>query len=228
MLRAFGNRPDTAAIDEPFYAAYLAITGLDHPMRNEILASQSNDPQDVARELASRQVARADGATVQYEKHMTPHMVDGIDRPWFADASHVFLIRRPERVVASYAVKRADVTLEDLGYEQQAQLFDEVAAATGRPPPVVDTDDLLADPQAMLTALCETLELPWTPTMLTWPEGRWPCDGVWAAHWYGAVEQSTGFGKPSKPKELNDPQHHAIAAQATPAYERLATARLQP
>jgi len=47
MMRSFGARPDTAVIDEPFYAAYLAQTGLDHPMREEVLASQPCDCRDV-------------------------------------------------------------------------------------------------------------------------------------------------------------------------------------
>jgi hypothetical protein len=39
MMRSFGARPDTAVIDEPFYAVYLAMTGLNHPMRDEVLTS---------------------------------------------------------------------------------------------------------------------------------------------------------------------------------------------
>ncbi len=43
MLRAFGNRADCAVSDEPFYAAYLVATGLDHPMREAVIASQPNE-----------------------------------------------------------------------------------------------------------------------------------------------------------------------------------------
>ena len=49
MMYSFGNRADCAVVDEPFYAAYLEKTGLDHPMRDEILASQSRDPAEVLR-----------------------------------------------------------------------------------------------------------------------------------------------------------------------------------
>ena len=48
MMRAFGNRADCAVSDEPFYAAYLAATGLDHPMRDEVIASQPTDWRAVA------------------------------------------------------------------------------------------------------------------------------------------------------------------------------------
>ena len=37
MMRSFENRPDTAVVDEPFYACYLCATGAEHPMRDEVL-----------------------------------------------------------------------------------------------------------------------------------------------------------------------------------------------
>ena len=40
MMRAFENRVDTIVVDEPLYAAYLARTGIDHPARDEVIASQ--------------------------------------------------------------------------------------------------------------------------------------------------------------------------------------------
>src|SRR3954451_21353245 len=79
MMRAFENRPDTAVIDEPFYAAYLAATGLEHPMRHETIASQSTDWSEVARSLLGPVPG---GRTVWYQKHMTHHMLDGVDLAW--------------------------------------------------------------------------------------------------------------------------------------------------
>ena len=68
MMRAFENRPDCAVSDEPFYAAYLAETGLDHPMRGEVLASQATDWRDVA---AALEGPAPGGAPLWYQKHMT-------------------------------------------------------------------------------------------------------------------------------------------------------------
>jgi hypothetical protein len=31
MMRAWANRDDTVVIDEPFYAYYLKMTGIEHP-----------------------------------------------------------------------------------------------------------------------------------------------------------------------------------------------------
>lgn len=41
LMRSWENRPDCSVVDEPFYAAYLADTGLEHPCRKEILLTQS-------------------------------------------------------------------------------------------------------------------------------------------------------------------------------------------
>ncbi|MGI9405530.1 MAG: hypothetical protein ACR2O4_04090 [Hyphomicrobiaceae bacterium] len=225
MMRSFGNRADTVAVDEPFYAAYLAATGIDHPMRDEILASQPTDPEAVVSSLLADLPGEA---TVHYQKHMTHHMVPAIPRGWMDGVRNAFLIRSPERVLASYAAKRSTVTLDDLGFAQQAELHDLVCEVTGERPPVIDTDDLLANPEGLLRPLCAALGLAFDPAMLSWPAGRWPCDGVWAAHWYGAVETSKGFGPASPRPEITDPAHLAIVEAARPAYDALAAHRLRP
>src|SRR5215467_13244537 len=74
MMRSFENRPDTAVVDEPFYAAFLAATGIDHPMRQESLASQPQDWHDVVESLLG---PVPDGRPVFYQKQMTHHMVPG-------------------------------------------------------------------------------------------------------------------------------------------------------
>ena len=52
LMRAWENRPDTAVTDEPLYAFYLDRTGLDHPGRDEVIASQPTDWQVVLAGLA--------------------------------------------------------------------------------------------------------------------------------------------------------------------------------
>jgi len=225
MMRAFGNRADTIAVDEPFYAAYLAASNIRHPMHEEILASQPNDPADV---VASLFRELPGGARIHYQKHMTHHMVPSIPRGWMADVTNAFLIRAPERVLASYAAKRGEVSLEDLGFNQQVDLFTRITEQTGVRPPVIDTDDLLADPEGILRALCLALGLAFDPAMLAWPSGRWPDDGVWAEHWYGSVENSTGFGPASPAPVITEQDHQAIVAAARPAYDMLAEQRLHP
>jgi hypothetical protein len=166
------------------------------------------------------------GAAIWCQKHMTHHMLPGFDRAWMDACRHAFLIRAPERVLASYAAKRAEVTLDDIGFVQQAELFDFVARRAGHAPPVVDADDLLADPRRVLTALCAQLSIDFDEAMLAWPAGPRATDGVWAPVWYAAVERSTGFARPSAPPAPLDPHLAAIARQARPIYERLAEFRI--
>ena len=52
-MRAWENRPDTVVVDEPLYAYYLAATGIDHPGRDAVLASQPTDWRTVVRSLTT-------------------------------------------------------------------------------------------------------------------------------------------------------------------------------
>lgn len=223
MMRAFENRPDTVVWDEPFYAAYLAMTGLDHPMRDEVIAAGPADWRDVVAGL----VAPLPGPeSVFYQKHMTHHMIPGIDRGWIDRVVSCFLIRDPREVLASYAAKRETVTLADIGFVQQAEIFDAVAERLGAAPPVIDAADVLRDPRAALGALCAACAIPFDDAMLSWPPGRRASDGVWAEHWYAAVERSTGF-RPWRPREVVlDDALAPIAEAARPYYERLRAHRI--
>jgi hypothetical protein len=217
MMRSFGARRDTLVVDEPLYAHYLAVTGLDHPARAAVMASQPRRWQDVAAALTGPLPA---GVQVYYQKHMTHHLIPQVGRDWLRELSNAFLIRDPAYVVASYAKVRGEPTLADLGYVQQAEIF----RAYGGP--VVDAADVLRDPAGVLERLCAALGLGFDPAMLAWPPGRRPTDGVWAPHWYAAVEASTGFA-PYDPGPADVPARlRPLVEAARPYYDELAAHRL--
>ncbi|MBL0886982.1 HAD family hydrolase [Myceligenerans indicum] len=219
MMRSFGNRADTSAVDEPLYAAYLDATGIDHPGAAEVIASQSPDPAAVLRELTVGAVPTA----VQYQKHMTHHVLPSTPREPLARLTHAFLVRDPERVLVSYAKVRSEPTLEDLGLPQQLELYERFGG------PVVDAADVLRDPRGTLGALCAALGLEFDDAMLSWPPGPRPEDGVWAKHWYAGVEASTGFA--SESPGTGDPlpeRLHPLLERCLPYYERLAPYALRP
>src|SRR6204780_4906797 len=142
MMRAWENRPDTVVFDEPLYAFYLSSTGLDHPGRDDVIASQPTSWEAVLSSLADDLLPS--GATIGYAKHMTHHVLPSVDLAAFAPFRHAFLIRHPRSLLASYARVRSTPTVSDLGLRQQAWLFEEFGG------PVIDSADLLAAPEAGL------------------------------------------------------------------------------
>jgi hypothetical protein len=224
MMRSFGARADTAVFDEPFYAAYLVQTGLVHPMREKVIASQPNDWRDVVKGLLGPVPG---GKPVWYQKHMTHHMIPAFGRDWLGQVRNAFLIRDPAAVLASYVAKRGEVTLADIGIVQQRELFEQEADRLGRAPPVVEGADIFAAPSRMLASLCAALGIAYDESMLRWTPGRRESDGVWAPAWYDAVERSTGFEAPA-PREAVMPsgELRRIADAARPHYEALVKHKL--
>jgi len=218
LMRSFGNRRDTVVADEPLYAFYLSRTGIDHPGRQEILASMTNDWREVLDYLAAAPLPH--GKSVFYGKHMTHHLLPEVDRAALAPLRHAYLIRNPAELLASYAKVRSRPTLADLGIVQQAEIFD------AYPGPVVDSRDLLENPEATLRALCEALAIPFTAAMLAWPSGPRETDGVWGRYWYESVWRSTGFGPYRAPGTELPAGLTALAERCRPYYERLHARRL--
>ena len=223
MMRAWENRADTAVTDEPFYAYYLLNTGTHHPGRDEVMASQPTDWRTIAKTLTG---PIPGGKAIWYQKHMTQHVLPEMPLEWLDGLVNCFLIRVPEEVVASFTVIRPDAELWELGFEQQARIFEHVCRHSGSPPPVMDATDILEDPVGMLHTLCAHLGIAFSDRMLHWPAGPRKSDGVWAKHWYQAVEQSTGF-EPYRARAIKLTAFQSrLAEQCRPFYTRLWSQRL--
>jgi hypothetical protein len=218
LMRAWGSRGDTVVVDEPFYAYYLAASGVDHPGRAQAMANQPTDWRAVIPGLIDEDLP--DGRSIHYQKHMTHHMLPEVDLGWLGRVRNAFLIRDPADVVASYARRRGAFTLDDIGVVRQCELFEVIADRMGAPPPVIDARQVLADPAGVLARLCAALRVPFDPAMLSWPPGRRPTDGVWAPYWYSAVENSTGFGPPPPPSPALTGELARLAESARPFYQR--------
>jgi Sulfotransferase domain len=220
LMRAWENRPDTVVVDEPLYATYLARTGIDHPGRDAVIASQPTDLDEVVRSLHA---PLPEGVQVQYVKHMTHHLEDGSDLSWTRAFRNVLLIRDPAEVVASYVRSRESCEPADIGIVQQVRLLEAWPDA----PPVIDSGDFLRAPETYLRWLCAWLGIEFDDRMLSWPAGPRSSDGVWASYWYDAVLGSTGF-EPWRPRTVDLSPHDAqVATACRPAYEILRAARLR-
>ena len=225
MMRSFGSRSDTFVSDEPFYGCFLKDTGADHPMREEVIAAMDCDWRSV---MASLRGKTPNGSPIWYQKHMWHHMSGPIGYDDFTGFIHAFLIREPERMIASYLRKREAAAFENFGMDRQAEFFEREADRLGHAPPVIDAHDVLMNPQGVLTQLCDALGIPWDMAMLSWLPGRRGSDGIWAKHWYGAVEASTGFGPPETEHIDLPADAQAVAERCRPYYEQLAAHRLGP
>jgi hypothetical protein len=223
LMRAFENRAETIVVDEPLYAHYLKVTRRSHPGFEEILASQPQDWRAVAEALTGPVPS---GVRVQFQKHMAHHLLPEVGQDWLGELRHAFLIRDPREMLPSLDRVFPNPTLEDTGFRQQAELFDRLRRETGTAPPVIDSRDVLNNPRGILNALCESLGIDFDEGMLAWPTGTRESDGVWAPHWYDAVERSTGFA-PYRPKTEPLPEHlAALLPAAREHYDHLHAHRL--
>ncbi|MHA7867335.1 MAG: sulfotransferase-like domain-containing protein [Salipiger thiooxidans] len=217
MMYSFGNRADVHVVDEPFYGPYLRLTGLAHPMADEIMASRPESAEEVEQSLIG---PIPDGRPHAYHKHMCQHMIPGVPRDFMADCVNVFLLRHPARVVASFSKGYENPTAADIGFAAQSELYDHVVSL-GLTPYVIDSADIRTDPEGKLRALCDAIGLPFEPAMLAWPAGGHAQDGVWAPHWYASVHRSTGFAGPEGPLPDLDGAAADLAREAMPHYEKM-------
>jgi hypothetical protein len=225
LMRSWGNRPDTFVCDEPLYAHYLKVTGIPHPGAAEVIRCHESDWRKVAAWLTG---PVPEGKRVFYQKHMSHHLLPEIGRDWLEDLTHVFLIREPRQMLTSLIQVYPNPTIEDTGLPQQAELFEWERRRTGVAPPVLEARDVLEEPRGMLARLCGVIGVPFMEEMLSWPPGARLTDGVWAKHWYAAVERSTSF-QPYRPKPDPVPAHLSdLLARCEALYAQLYASRLTP
>ena len=224
MMRSFENRADTHVWDEPFFAPWLMATDKDHPGREETLTRHESDPRKVARQVLKKPPERK---PYYFQKHMPHHMEEHFPVGWTRGCSHFFLIRKPERVIASYIKGRAKFDFDDIGFGPLVKFYD-FLKFEGHDIAIVDCDDILENPELMLRALCRELMIPFDEAMLSWPAGPRPTDGAWAPWWYKSVEASTGFSPPNKTIPKLPKKYHDILEQSRPLYEKLHKIRLRP
>jgi len=223
MMRAWGNRADTAVIDEPFYAYYLERTGKEHPGAEEVIAHGEIDWRKIVNRLTD---AVPSGKPIFFQKQMVHHLLPEIDRGWMVDLTNCFLIRDPREVILSYIKKNPEPTLEDLGFVQQLKIFDFVRGQANSVPIIVDAKDVLQNPEGTLRLLCDTIGVSFDAAMLSWPPGLRDTDGIWAKYWYDEVARSTSF-QPYTPREGVVPERlREIYEQCRECYEQLHQHRL--
>lgn len=223
LMRSWGSREEAYVTDEPLYAHYLHHTGADHPAREEILASQHQDWRRVVAWLTG---PMPEGHTVWYQKHMGHHLTAEVEHDWILQLTNCFLIRRPSEMITSYIKIVPEPTPHDLALPQQVELFETIRRETGSAPPVIDSRDVLENPERILTLLCAALGLAFDPAMLAWEPGLRATDGAWARHWYSSVSQTTTFGPYRPKKEAPPAELESVVRECDEYYQLLYNHRL--
>lgn len=209
LMYAFRQRPDTTVQDEPLYGHYLRHSGRRHPGDDEVMEAQNTDGAEVIREMLA-----FDETPVVFFKQMAKHLT-GLDWSFLAECDNIILCRHPHDMLTSLQKQLPDATVADTGLQEQVDLVNAVLADGGTPV-VLEAATVLGNPDGVLRELCERLGLEFTDTMLSWPAGPKPEDGVWAKHWYSSVQASTGF-RPHVVKEAE--LIPAVEPQLAPAME---------
>ena len=212
MMRSFENRPDTRVVDEPLYGYYLKATGFD-----DIMQVMDCDWHSVCQALTDEPVDES----VYYQKHMTQHILPEMDLSFTDKLVNAFLIRQPEKIIASYSKVREEFDIEELGFRQQLAIFEREKQRTGVVPPVVDSDQLLDNPEATMRRLCDKLGIEFLSEMMNWPAGKRDTDGIWAPYWYSQVEKSTGFTRPPEKQVEVPEQFVGMLDEANSIYQKL-------
>lgn len=215
LMYSFAQRDDTQIVDEPYYAYYLKKTNVWHPGRAESIASMPTNLATILQQI----YAQAALTEVLFLKNMAHHLID-LDLSFLKKMKNLFLIRDPHQLIASFTQVIEHPTMRDIGTKRQLELFEYLAKA-GHMPTVLDSGEVLKNPEAVLRRTCEALGIAFDKKMLNWEAGPRPEDGVWAKYWYKNVHRSTGFIKqPTSDRVL--PQHcEKLYLEAKPYYDTL-------
>lgn len=158
-----------------------------------------------------------------------------IDDCWtpefLAHFNHSFLIRDPAKTITSMYDKWPDFHEKEVGFTELRQLFDILTDILGKPPPVLDSDDLLEDPQRMVRLYCDAVGIPFIPEALSWEPGARDEVSWWDG---GSFHQNLRDSDGLKPQERTayvditetPVRVQEVHAQVLPHYQHLFEHRL--
>lgn len=216
LMRSFSQRADTRALDEPLYGYYLLTTGAPHPGRDELIEVLETDVDKIVNDTILGPCDRP----VLFMKQMVHHLTPELDLGFLDRCVNVLLIRDPADVISSLVNQLPEPTMRDVGMERLTELFDDLRSR-GQDPPVLDSREILLDPAAVLSQLCDRVGIEWDESMLSWPSGPQPEDGAWARYWYDSLQNSTGF-TPYRKKDAVVPEHcRQLLEECQPHYDAL-------
>ncbi|KAL5135999.1 Branched-chain-amino-acid aminotransferase-like protein 2 [Glycine soja] len=215
LMYSFSQRDDIEVLDEPLYANFLRVTGLDRPYREELLSKMEADGDKVTNDI----IFAPGKKKYRFCKHISKQRLQGLTDDLMKKGKHFILIRNPLDILPSFD-KVVPPSFYELGLAELLCIYNELREI-GKAPPVIDAAELQQDPEATLRSLCNDLEIPFQSAMLKWEAGPKPIDGLWAPWWYKSVHKSTGFEKPRKYPQPFPFSLYDLLEQSLPLYNML-------
>ncbi len=216
LMYSFAQRDDVTVLDEPFYGHYLQNAPLEneHPSQKEILQTMELKEKNVVKQINLNSAKKN-----VFVKGMAHHYLTA-SPVFILNWENVILIRHPKKLIASFSKVIHTPTLNDIGIKKASELF-MFLKENRKTPIVIDSDELLKNPENYLKKLCDLLKISFSEKMLSWKKGGIPEDGIWAKNWYGSVHKSKGFSiQKSSSQPL--PKHlDPLLKEALPYYETL-------
>ncbi|HEY0169115.1 MAG TPA: hypothetical protein VGB75_18865 [Jatrophihabitans sp.] len=218
--RMVAERGDYLVIHEPFsrLADFGQVRIGEREVRSEagVIAA--------LRDVASRQpVFFKDTTDFRYPQVLA-------DRDFLAEVRHSFIIREPAEAIASHFRLNPDLRCDDVGFTRLAELFDAVAGLSDRPPAVIDANELLVAPEALVRSYCEQVGIEFRPEALRWSAGM-RADWRQTSEWHAATSSTTGFQAPPAEDAVDVRADETLAGYLEhhlPAFQRLHALRLRP
>lgn len=216
LMYSFAQRNDTTVFDEPLYAYYLKKSKAKdyHPGAEDILASMDNDGDKVVDMMINSSESK-----VLFFKNMTHHLLD-LNRSFMKNLTNVILTRNPVDMLPSFDKVIKNPSIDDVGYKLHIDLIEEFRK-NDIDFVVLDSKNVLLNPEGVLKQLCDHIGMPFDENMLKWKPSKRPEDGVWAKYWYDNVHKSSGFSA-YKPKTTPFPKHlEPLLKECLPYYNEL-------
>jgi hypothetical protein len=219
------QRGDVTVLHEPFGPSYYYSEDRQSDRKNDISPKPEFNYSSVLRGIIDRSKKNQ-----IFFKDMAYCVMPRLGRDFVSQFTNTFLIRDPRDLLPSLYRKWPDFTLEEAGYTALGRLFDLAHSVDGRPPVVIDADDLCLWPEHIVKAYCEATGLQFRPESLQWEARARPQLAWWeGGSWHETVQTSRGFLPPDKSADgavEAIPATMAAYEVCRPIYDRLRALRL--
>jgi len=215
LLYAFAQREDTSVTDEPLFGYYVGFSGIDLPFRDEVIKRMEIDPQKILSMLVN-----CDLNTPNLFIKNKSNQAVGLQWDFMLNFKNVFLISSPDRMILANDIELEEQELLDTCFEvQYHQIL--YLIQLGVEPIVIDTDDLLGNPESMIRLLCKKLNIDYDQSMLSWKVGSKEFESLPSRNWCANIHESVDFKSVPNHLKLLTAKQEELRDECLPYYEKL-------